>query len=290
MHMNRSLFFQFILIQFFGILVSNSFAQTNHIVVNSISSDFTTVDLNTEINGLNLLKYEIDLDQNNVPDLTFISAVHGGTGTAISSTTVTAGDNCTFVVNNKGRVHFISPYKDTVYFSAHIVNIFNSNDTLYSDSCHTFKETIFAESMSQSGLQVKKYIDEWISGPHYMGIKKIFGQKEYLGWIKLDVTAYYAIKFKGYTIQTLPVGIPEEEQSSVLVYPNPVNNELILQGIHYKQVEVFDAIGSTVLTCENKNQDPSFTIDVQRLKPGVYFIRVITPDYGGYAVTKFVKY
>ena len=78
----------------------------------------------------------------------------------------------------------------------------------------------------------------------------------------------------------------EELQSSILLYPNPVNDKLYIETeIEVKNVVVYDVFGRqqdlSAVSCQ-----PS-VIDVSNLNSGVYFVKIVTEN--GEAVRRFVK-
>ena len=73
--------------------------------------------------------------------------------------------------------------------------------------------------------------------------------------------------------------VPENENETVAVYPNPVKDRLTIKAENLQSVEVYDLMGQRVLTTTTS------TIDMSGLYQGVYFVR-ITSD--GKTVTKRV--
>jgi hypothetical protein len=288
--MSKYLFsFKLLLVLFFVSLYSAS-AQKASILIDSNSPTFSVVNLNdTMIHLPNPFTYKIDLDQNNIPDLIFSLRIDAGT-ISMLSTEVQAGDGCTFSINRKGEEYYVLLYHDSTLNQIRIANIFNPNDTLYSDSCYTSSTTPFARWIQYSGSKnIQLYAKEWISGVHYLGIKKIFNQKEYLGWVKLDVTSYSEIIFKEYAIQTLPIGIDEEEDKQVVIYPNPVRDQLTIKDVLCTKAEIANVNGSVILSQENINNDLLFSLDVHSLRPGIYFLKMKEADKDWYSVRRFVK-
>lgn len=272
-------------------LISGSFAQTTPIVIDSKSSAFTVADIsNKNIDAIaNILTYEIDLDNNHVADLIFSATMSPGTDTIKEYTSLRSQDSCTFSINPNGIGYQISSSKDTLIQKVTIVSIYNPNDILFADSCTTSQTTCFSKSWRSSEFPTEAYSREWISGPHYVGIKKIINNKEYLGWVKLFVTQYSKIRFNEYAIQTLPSKISEEEKSPVTIYPNPVTNQLCISPALGSKIEIFNAIGMLVFTEENKDPSPIFSIYLQDLNPGVYFIKIFETNKNRYVVKPFIK-
>ena len=77
----------------------------------------------------------------------------------------------------------------------------------------------------------------------------------------------------------------EELSSSLLLYPNPVNDKLnIVTEVEVEEVVVYDAF-SRQRTTDNRQQTSS--IDVSMLNSGVYFVMIKTND--GVVMKRFVK-
>lgn len=288
--MSKYVFSMKVFLLFFFVSLYSASAQKASILIDSNSPTFSVVNLHdTMIHPPNPFTYKIDLDQNNIPDLIFSFRVDAGT-ISMLSTEVKAGDGCTFSTNRKGKEYYVLYHHDSTLNYIRIPNIFNPNDTLYSDSCHTSSTTPFARWMEYMGSQnEQRYATEWISGVHYLGIKKIFNQKEYLGWVKLDVTSYSEIIFKQYAIQTLPIRIDEEKDKQAVIYPNPVRDQLMIKDVICTKAEIANVNGSVILSQENINNDLLFSIDVHALLPGLYFLKMKEADKDWYSVRRFVK-
>lgn len=90
--------------------------------------------------------------------------------------------------------------------------------------------------------------------------------------------------------QTIPVrisgewlGTNEIAIENVNVYPNPMNNILIIESDNVKSVNIFNAIGQEVMAIENRNE-----INVESLESGLYFVR-ITDNKNNSVVRRIVK-
>ena len=75
--------------------------------------------------------------------------------------------------------------------------------------------------------------------------------------------------------------VPENENETVAVYPNPVKDRLTIKAENLQSVEVYDLMGQRVLTTTTS------TIDMGSLYQGIYFVR-ITAD-GKTMTTRIVK-
>ena len=68
----------------------------------------------------------------------------------------------------------------------------------------------------------------------------------------------------------------------ILIYPNPVNNMLTIEGRVVKDIIIYSVLGKVVLKMSNQN-----SIDVSSLSKGVYFIK--GSDGINSSTKKFIK-
>ena len=80
----------------------------------------------------------------------------------------------------------------------------------------------------------------------------------------------------------------EEISSSLLLYPNPVNDKLnIVTEIKVEDVSIFDIYGRIQSLSILASQHLSISVDVSGLNEGVYFVMIKTND--GVVMKRFVK-
>jgi hypothetical protein len=83
------------------------------------------------------------------------------------------------------------------------------------------------------------------------------------------------------------IGIKEYQQSKLRIYPNPVSCTLNIlvssKAIENSQLEIINYLGQTFLKTDYTN-----TIDVSKLKQGIYTLKIITKDNQSY-YSKFIK-
>lgn len=83
------------------------------------------------------------------------------------------------------------------------------------------------------------------------------------------------------------LGINELDMSSMVIYPNPAKTVLTVEGnTPLQRVEVFDFLGKLVLA--QPEQGTHCTVDVAKLPPGSYLLRVVTKD-GAAGTRTFLK-
>lgn len=85
-------------------------------------------------------------------------------------------------------------------------------------------------------------------------------------------------------LQTLDVDSNLGE--SLVVYPNPFNNELFIDGLNNIQVSIHNLIGNTIITTDKPSGN--FRIDTEALPKGIYFLSTIDKT-GKKAVRKLIK-
>ena len=80
----------------------------------------------------------------------------------------------------------------------------------------------------------------------------------------------------------------EELTSSLLLYPNPVNDKLYIETeVEVEEVVVYTITGVVVGQQTTVNGQQTSSIDVSNLKNGVYFVKVVTEN--GKAVKRIIK-
>jgi hypothetical protein len=74
----------------------------------------------------------------------------------------------------------------------------------------------------------------------------------------------------------IPTGINTAPENSLTVFPNPAGEELKIQNAESRieGIEIYNKLGQKVLSMHH----PSTSVDVSKLKPGVYFIRLISKE------------
>lgn len=76
-------------------------------------------------------------------------------------------------------------------------------------------------------------------------------------------------------------GVDNHDATSITLYPNPVQNTLMVKAHEVSSITVYSLTGQCVA------ESPSNQVDVASLQPGVYFARVVAD--GTVIVNKFVK-
>lgn len=83
-------------------------------------------------------------------------------------------------------------------------------------------------------------------------------------------------------IKDAPLSTNDFNKSKVIIYPNPIQNELHIEtGEVVNSVEIFDLLGKQMLNSKDKN------IDVSGLQKGIYLVKINTKN--GTLVEKIIK-
>lgn len=66
--------------------------------------------------------------------------------------------------------------------------------------------------------------------------------------------------------------VAENEDETVSVYPNPTRSQIVIEGMEVAHVEVFNALGQSVMTSRQH------VVDLSQLEAGMYFVRIEATD------------
>lgn len=86
---------------------------------------------------------------------------------------------------------------------------------------------------------------------------------------------YGAMAKNLFSIHKPDYSLDETEASSVIVYPNPANSKVFVEGENIATVEVYNSFGQKLATVEGTENT---TVDVASYENGVYLVRVITKE------------
>lgn len=88
--------------------------------------------------------------------------------------------------------------------------------------------------------------------------------------------AYYFVD--DVSVTELPTGMNLTEQKNILVYPNPVSNQLAISNMQYAitEIEIYDVLGQRVFCLPGNISGQLIMADVSKLNSGIYFLRLRT--------------
>lgn len=237
--------------------------------------------------------YNFDVDNNGIVDFRITTEGYDAGSKKDFTITFEAFDNSAFATET---VMGHSLYTDSsgnpvdIKFPAPVVKMYNEHDMIYASECTESKRFLMSSysSISYDGVHPsQQIINNWISGVHYIGIKKVIGNQAYLGWIKLEVVNQQEVYLDSYTrmyaIEPLTIAADD------FIYPNPTLSVITIQLNGTNKVEFYNACGALVLTEENTSGGLPFTIDLSGLSSGVYIAKLISYTSDKVFIRKIVK-
>lgn len=185
----------------------NLFAQSNELII-GIPSDSLWIDdfddLEFDTNNGGFINYYFDIDFNNKWDLNFRIYFTSGHWGGYGGIRLYGGDS-TFIVSDTLATQWIGPCEDKYPVTTSMVKKFSVGDTLKKTGYFVNKDKITDfDVVNEVGYPclVKAWLDDWIGGDHYIGIKKIINGKNYLGWFKVEVAGPDHIILQEFAINT----------------------------------------------------------------------------------------
>lgn len=262
---------------------------SNEIIIDPNSSSNYIVDISDTIVLCNV--YELDLDHNDSVDFTFTSHCSWGGMGGSESLTIQASDGSAFALDSTAVEEF--GYYDSIgnpINSTHEcmeVKIFNLSDTIQIEDCQS-TNTHYISKRNYGNFPVSinySSWDNWISGIHFVGIRKEINNIIYLGWIKVEVSSFYKIEILEYALNS-PIFL-DEENTSFQFYPNPGTDEIFIDFEFNPKVEieVYNLTGALIF--QKKVLENHSVIDVKDWSAGPYFFHL--NDSGKIIHKKFIK-
>ena len=128
-----------------------------------------------------------------------------------------------------------------------------------------FAEEMVLDSISMvqiGGVDRRKF---WF-GLEYDGLGNPRAKETWVEGIGSD----YGLLWSGYNTCTYPYdAVEENKDSEIALYPNPVRDRVVIEGIEVAEVEVYNTLGQMVKTIQGTNE-----ISVADLPQGVYLLRI----------------
>jgi hypothetical protein len=223
--------------------------------------------------------YNFDVDNNGIVDFRITTEGYDSGSKKDYTITFEALDNSTFATETvMGHLLYTDSTNTPVdvKFPSPIVKMYNEHDLIYADECTESKRFLMSSysSVSYDGVHPSKQIvNNWVSGIHYIGIKKVIQNQSYLGWIKLEVVNQQEVYLDSYTrmhvIEPLTLA-----PADAFIYPNPTTSLLNITGVAISKVDLYDVYGSLVLTTENLSGTVPFIVDLTPFSNGVYIVKI----------------
>lgn len=155
------------------------------------------------------------------------------------------------VTYNEGTIEWAVPFEPTPYFQ--------------------FPYWIFADTVSIEShtgfvyktLSLEEALDDWVLGQEH--------SEDYEYWCaSANCNPFldnYLPSFSGFDITKISENTVDNDQ--VILYPNPTNEKITIEGLESAEVQIYNAIGQLVKIVRNTNE-----ICVKGLSEGVYLLRI----------------
>jgi len=184
-------------------------AQNDNIVIgvktdSTYIYDFDNLVVSSGDNGI--LFYYFDIDNNDEWDFRFYCHFSSGWDGGIGGSSLTTSDSTYFTLDTMA-VQWIGACNNSVADTTHQVKLHNQDDILSTEDYYTSGpgrgSALVDFHISSDPCWHDPYLINWQnSGDHFIGIKKIYNGKTYLGWLKIEVTEPYSITFKEFAIHS----------------------------------------------------------------------------------------
>ena len=222
------------------------------------------------------------------------TAIPADGGTITGANTYNAGEECTLTATPNAGFNFLNWVKDGVIYSTDPTYTFTVNE-----------DAEFIANFSYIEYEVLTEVDPYNGGTIFKSEGNHYGDI-----VTLTVTPAENFVFQNWTENGAVVseelsfsitltdhhyfiahlidvtGVGENAQQTVNIYPNPVNDKLIVEAAEtISNVEIYNLTGAKVLGQEC-NSD-KIEIEVSELQSGIYFIKMTTGN--GVETRSFIK-
>jgi hypothetical protein len=239
--------------------------------------------------------FNIDVDQNGVVDFRITTEGYDAGSKKDYTITFEALDNSSFATETVNGHSLFTDSTNTpvdVAFPAQVVKMYNTNDVIYADECIESKRFLMSSfsCASYDGVHPSSQIvNSWISGIHYIGVKKVIDNNTYLGWIKLEVVSQQEVYLDSYT-RMGSTAEPSDYSKGMedCIYPNPTRSLLNI-AVPTNKVDFYNAYGALIFSAENRLGVTPFILDLEGLSNGVYIAKIMQNGNEKAITRKIVK-
>lgn len=217
------------------------------------------------------INYDIDLDQDSIPDIDFyLECSLGGLGSH-GIMYLTAFNNFSIHVDTSYIEHYqfidsVGQVQDTTRKTP-VVRNYNFGDTIFSNQGYlSTEEFLLYNSFGNYPSCTYHNIDLFLEDTSYIAF-----EKSNLDLYYLKIHVPYSSKLEliyGKTNAQIN-GINENEVSENIIFPNPAN-EIINFRKGFDLIQIYNTQGTLLI--EKKLLDTQLTIDISNLKSGFYIV------------------
>jgi hypothetical protein len=236
--------------------------------------------------------FNIDLDQNGVVDFRITTEGYDAGTKKDYTITFEALDNSSFATETVMGHSLFTDSTNTpvdVEFPAQVVKMYDAYDVIDANECIESKRFLMSSfsCASYDGVHPSSQIvSSWISGIHYIGVKKVIDNNTYLGWIKLEVVNQREVYLDSYTRMSVEEPLIEVDE---FIYPNPTRSLLNIARVSTNKVDFYNSYGALIFTAENRLGVIPFVLDLEGLSNGVYIAKITENGSEKAIIRKIVK-
>jgi hypothetical protein len=229
--------------------------------------------------------YTLDIDGNNVADITITVACYLGGQGSEKEIRLSSSDSCMFSVNNSiiDTVGHFDSLGQVIYLPQTFTMVwkYDLHDTIFLNDC-LIQNNTFISNYSTGNFPsyiVYNSLDNWFSGDHYIGIRKKINNINYLGWIKATVLDYKNIIIKEFSLNTNLLNVRRFEKHQISIFPNPASNNIYIESPEGQNLNlsVYNIVGECLL--QKAFISSKETIDIRNFPSGIYIIKVSNTDW-----------
>jgi hypothetical protein len=211
----------------------------------------------------------IDLNQDNSNDLDISGFFYGGSTFYESSIRVTnIGNTCVAIDSSNSYP-----------------KVFSINEQIDSSclwGCDSIpQDLITTQTELMPPYETHFYGNFWTVSNKYLATRTIIKKYIIYGWVKLSTQGSEMAIIKSYAIKKLPSPVPEIPiDNRYSVYPNPFKTNISIEIFKMQKESIlllYDTYGHEIL--KQKIQNKKTYINLSDLVSGVYFLKIVSPDF-----------
>jgi hypothetical protein len=291
------MFLRFSITSILAMFTLNAQSQSLPVVFGSTSNMFV-VDLN-DVQIWDNDAFYLDMDNDGLTDVHFsVGSIYSPSGgTSIRYIHLSSSDSTFFSANPNYPVTISSTYPVTESHQDSFTVAIKGNlsDTLDTSGYYiqslgmmTHFNFQWSNPCGPPCYYNSYYINEWDVDTMYLSLKKTITNYNYYGWVKISgAGAGPALTIHEYAFNTTLIGLENENDKSIFIYPNPTNDLVIIKGNFDSQIEIQNSLGQVIKTWQIDPSQTSHSMDLSDISNGVYWF--VLSSQGKHLVKKLIK-
>jgi hypothetical protein len=217
--------------------------------------------------------YDLDIFGDSTNDLEFIA--HGAVSSGGSSAYLAVQPLDPNLSITFGRLDSVFVPASSTWYVTKIAKPLNAGDAINGSSVIWEDTLLYMTDHSGSGGG-NKNVNDFVGGDKYIGLWYQNGSSSWYGWIRVNCFSEDSCYVKDFSYSVASVGVTEIKAQDLVIYPNPVNDILYVDGLDANALETARFRLSNIY-----GQDVEFSsrivgnrlgIDMQDAAPGCYLL------------------